>query len=117
MAAKFLKSTLLLVIKLVILAGSVFLLLTFCVFLKSRTAPSADELCARVRPGMTAEQVETATSVFEGWQILRSDGTMVISPHPYSVASPVCRVAIDATTHQVSSKTLGSVQQGDWPTL
>jgi hypothetical protein len=43
--------------------------------------PTTKEICDRVRPGMTVEQIDTATRTFEGWQMLRDDGVMVISSH------------------------------------
>jgi len=83
----------------------------------SALAPSGQGLCGQVRLGMTIEEIETATQVFQGWEILRHDGTLILSAHPHYSGSAVCRIAIDPTTHRAESKSVGPVQQGDWPTL
>ena len=78
--------------------------------------PTSKGVCNRVEMGMTVDQIDKATSAFEGWQLLRDDGVMVISTGPRR-ESPVCRVVIDLHTHQAVSKSTAPLQQGDWPTL
>jgi hypothetical protein len=83
---------------------------------EARSASSKD-ICSRVRIGMTLDQIETATTTFQGWQVLRGDGVMVISTRSYRDKNRVCRVAIDPSTHRAISKGMGPLQSGDWPTL
>jgi len=66
---------------------------------------------------MTAEEIEAAMPLFQGWYILRDDGTLVVSAHPHYSSSPVCRIAIDSATHRATGKSVGPVQRGDWPSL
>ena len=80
-------------------------------------APSSDDLCGRVRAGMTVQEVEKATSSIEGWQILRHDGVMVVSALPRSDKRLLCRVHIDTQTHRVDGKKLGPLERGDIPSL
>jgi hypothetical protein len=104
-------------VKVAILAGVVYLVCMATLKAAEASLPSTKELCDRVRPGMTIEQIDAATRTFEGWQVLRDDGVMVVSSLPYSDKSPVCRVTIDPSTHRASSTSIGPIQRGDWPTL
>lgn len=83
---------------------------------EARSASSKD-ICSRVQIGMTLDQIETATATFQGWQVLRGDGVMVMSTRSYRDKNPVCRVTIDPSTHRAISKAMGPLQSGDWPTL
>lgn len=116
-AGRFVRAVLFGAVKVAILAGVVYLVCMAALKASEATLPSAKELCDRVRPGMTVEQIETATRTFEGWQVLRYDGVMVISAHSDYDKSPVCRVTIDPSTHRASSMSIGPIQMGDWPTL
>jgi hypothetical protein len=81
------------------------------------SAPSSKDLCERVQLGTTVNQIEHAAATVEGWQVLRDDGVLVISAHSYRDKGPVCRVAIDPSTQRATSKSIGPLQRGDWPTL
>lgn len=104
-------------IKFIVLVGVVYLAITVATTAISASAPSANDLCNRVRPGMTTEQIEDATAMFQEWYMLRDDGTLVISARPHYSSSPVCRIGIDPTTHRATTKSIGPLQSGDWPTL
>lgn len=104
-------------LKLAILAVAVRLLCVAGLEVVEANLPSGKDLCDRIQPGMTVEQIETGTRTFEGWQMLRDDGVMVISAHSYRAQSPVCRITIGPGTHRAISKSLGPIQQGDLPTL
>jgi hypothetical protein len=114
---KFVLSVLIGAVKVAVLAGVVYLVCMATLKASEAGLPSTKELCDRVRPGMTVEQIDTATRTFEGWQVLRDDGVMVVSSHSYGDKSPVCRVTIDPSTHRASSTSIGPIQQGDWLTL
>lgn len=115
-AWKIVRAFLLATVKLVICAAVVFLACTVALRIQRAGSPTSKDVCGRVQLGMTVEQVEDTTRAFEGWQLLRYDGVMVISTGPHR-DSPVCRVAIDPKTHRATSKSMGPLQQGDWPTL
>ncbi len=104
-------------VKVAILAAMVYLVCVVTLRTSEASLPSAKEICDRVHPGMTVEQIDNATRTFEGWQALRDDGVLVISSHSYRDNSPVCRVTIDAGTHRASFTSMGPIQRGDWPTL
>ena len=105
------------VLKLVVLTVAVYLAFTGILAALSSKAPSAKDLCDRVQLGTTIEQIEAATSSFQEWYILRDDGTFVVSAHPHYSSSVVCRIAIDPGSQRATSKSLGPLQRGDWPTL
>jgi hypothetical protein len=102
--------------KLVILAVAVYAICAAALSVQRASSPTSKDVCDRVRLGMTVDQIDDATRAFEGWQLLRADGVMVLSTGRHR-ESPVCRVAIDRLTHQATSKSMGPLQQGDWPTL
>ena len=99
-----------------VLAVGVYAVCAVALGIQRASSPTSKEVCDRVELGMTVDQIDNATRAFEGWQLLRDDGVMVISTGPHR-DSPVCRVAIDPVTHQATSKSMGPLQQGDWPTL
>lgn len=103
-------------VKLIILAVGVYAICAAALSILRASSPTSKDVCDRVKPGMTVDQIDNATRSFEGWQLLRADGVMVISTGPHR-DGPVCRVAIDAQTHRAASKSMGPLQQGDWPTL
>lgn len=104
-------------VKFLILAGIIYLAITGGVRALSANAPSANDLCQRIRPGMSVEEIEAATSGVQRWYLLRYDGTLVISARPHYSNSAVCRVAIDLKTKRSKGWSIGPLQQGDWPTL
>lgn len=104
-------------VKLSILAAMVYLVARVVPKASEASLPSSKDICDRVQSGMTVEQIDSATRTFEGWQVLRDDGVMVISTRSYRDNSPVCRVTIDPGTHRASSRSMGPIQRGDWPTL
>jgi len=104
-------------VKLSILAGVVYLVCVVTLKASEASSPSTKDICDRVHPGMTIEQIDAATRTFEGWQVYRDDGVMAISTRSYREKSPVCRVTIDPSTHRASFTSMGPIQQGDWPTL
>jgi hypothetical protein len=116
-AGKLVRGVFLGAVKLSVLTGLVYLVCGATLKTSEARSSPAKDICGRVKPGMTIQQIDTATTTFEGWQVLRDDGVMVISAHSYREKSPVCRVTIDPTTHGVSSVSIGPIQQGDWPTL
>jgi hypothetical protein len=109
----------------IFVAGSKFLIFAAVVYgvcavglrIHEASSPSSKDICGRVQLGMTVNQVEQVATTFEGWQVLRDDGVFVISTRSYRDKSPVCRVAIDPSTHRATSKSTGPLQRGDWPTL
>ncbi len=103
-------------LKLAILTVGVYAICAAALSIQRASSPTSKDVCDRVKLGMTVDQVDNATRSFEGWQFLRADGVMVISTGPHR-DSPVCRVAIDPQTHRAVSKSMGPLQQGDWPTL
>jgi hypothetical protein len=103
-------------LKLVVLAVGVYAICSAAVRIQRASSPTTKDVCDRVRLGMTVDQIDDATRAFEGWQLLRYDGVMVISTRPYREGS-VCRVAIDPLSHRAASKSMGPLQSGDWPTL
>jgi hypothetical protein len=103
-------------LKLAVLAVGVYAICAVTLSIQRRSSPTSKDMCDRVRVGMTVDQIDDATQAFEGWQLLRPDGVLVISSGPHRVG-PVCRVAIDPDTHRATSKAMGPLQQGDWPTL
>jgi hypothetical protein len=104
------------VIRLVIFAVLVYAVCAVALSIQRASSPTSKNVCDRVQVGMTVDQIGDATRVFEGWQLLRTDGVMVISTGA-NRESPVCRIAIDPQTHRAISKSMGPLQQGDWPTL
>lgn len=104
-------------LKLAVLSGLVWVVITGAAAAISASAPTAEDICARVKPGMTVKEIEDATRLFEGWHLLRDDGVLVISSRPHYSNSPVCRVAIDPVTKRARSKSVGALQDGDWPTM
>jgi hypothetical protein len=102
--------------KLVIFALAIYGVGAVALSVERASSPTSKNLCDRVEVGMTVDQVDDATRAFEGWQLLRYDGVMVISSGEQR-DNPVCRVAIDPQTHRAVSKSMGPLQQGDWPTL
>ena len=104
-------------VKLLILACVVYFVCMAALKTSEAGLPSTKDICDRVQPGMTIDQIDTATRTFEGWQVLRDDGVMVISARSYRDKAPVCRVIIDPGTHRAGSKSMGPIQRGDWPTL
>jgi hypothetical protein len=104
-------------VKLAILAALVYGICVAGLKVREASSPSSKDICDRVQIGMTVNQIENATGTFEGWQVLRDDGVMVISTRSYRDKNPVCRVAIDPGTHRAISRSMGPLQRGDWPTL
>jgi hypothetical protein len=78
--------------------------------------PTADDICARVRLGMTVREIEEATPLFQGWHLLRDD-VLVISARPHYSVPLVCRVDIDPRTKRARSKSVGPIDTKDWPTF
>ena len=103
-------------LKLAVLAVGVYAICAAALCIQRASSPSSKDVCDRVKLGMTVDQIDDATRSFEGWQFLRTDGVMVISTGPHR-ESPVCRVAVEPQTHRAVSKSMGPLQQGDWPTL
>jgi hypothetical protein len=116
-AAKVVRSIFVAAVKLVILAAVVYAVCAAGLRIQEASSPSSKDICDRVQLGMTVNQIDNATRVFEGWQVLRDDGVMVISSRSYHDKNPVCRVAIAPSTHRATSKSLGPLERGDWPTL
>jgi hypothetical protein len=102
--------------KVVLFAVGVYAICAAALGIERASFPTSKDMCDRVEVGMTLSQIEDATSAIEGWQVLRDDGVMVISAGGRG-EKPVCRVAIDSHTHRATSKSVGPIQQGDWPTL
>jgi hypothetical protein len=102
--------------KLAVFALAIYAISTVALSIERASSPTSKDLCDRVEIGMTVDQVDDATRAFEGRQLLRYDGVMVISSGGQR-DNPACRVAIDPQTHRAISKTMGPLQQGDWPTL
>jgi hypothetical protein len=113
------------VVRSIFVAGLKFLIFAAVVYgvcaaglrIQEASSPSSKDICERVQLGMTVNQIEHAATTFEGWQVLRDDGVLAISTRSYHDKSPVCRVAIDPSTHRATSKSIGPLQRGDWPTL
>jgi hypothetical protein len=103
-------------VKLVIFGVAVYAICAAALSIRRASLPTSKDACDRVELGMTIDQIDKATNTFEGWQLLRDDGVMVISTGPRR-ENPVCRVLIDPHTHQAVSKSMAPLQQGDWPTL
>jgi len=103
--------------KLVILAAAIYLVCAVALRVQEANSPSSQDICDRVQLGMTTDEIESATRAFEGWQLLRDDAVMVISARSYRDKASVCRVGIDPSTHRATSKFMGPLQRGDWPTL
>jgi hypothetical protein len=114
--SQIIRAALLATVKLAILAAGVYAICAAALRIQEARSPTSKDVCDRVTLGMTIDQVDDATRAFQGWQLLRDDGVMVISTGPHR-DSPVCRVAIDPSTHRATSKWMGSLEQGDWPTL
>lgn len=102
-------------LKLAILSGAVWLVITVALTAIAASAPSAEEVCARAKPGMTVRQIEDATPFFEGLYLLRDDGILVISARPHSSGAAVCRVVIDPASARALSKSVGPIEAKDWP--
>ena len=115
-AVQTIRAVLVRAVRLVILAVAVYAICAAALSIQRASSPTSKDVCDRVQLGMTVDQIEDATRAFEGWQLLRADGVMVVSTGPHR-DSPVCRVAIDRETHRATSKSMGPLQQGDWPTL
>jgi hypothetical protein len=103
-------------VKLVIFIAGFYAICAATLRIEEANTPTSKDICDRVKLGMTTDQIEYATKAFEGWQLLRDDGVMVISTGPRP-DGPVCRVAIDPHTRRATSKSMGPLQEGDWPTL
>lgn len=103
-------------LKLAVFAVGVYAICAVTLEIQRASALTSKNMCDRVKVGMTIDEIDNATEAFEGWQLLRADGVLVISTGPHR-DSPVCRVAMDPQTHRAASKAMGPVQQGDWPTL
>jgi hypothetical protein len=101
-------------VKLVIFGVAVYAICAAALSIRRASLPTSKDACDEL--GMMIDQIDKATNTFEGWQLLRDDGVMVISPGPRR-ENPVCRVLIDPHTHQAVSKSMAPLQQGDWPTL
>lgn len=95
---------------------AVYAICAGAVSIRRAGVPTSEDVCNRVEIGMTIDQIENATQTFEGWQLLRDDGVMVISTGP-GRENPVCRVVIDRHTDKAVSKSVAPLQHGDWPTL
>jgi|GEM_PF-5065731 len=104
-------------LKFLIFAAAIYGVCAAGLRIQEASSPSSKEMCERVQLGMTVNQIERAATTFEGWQVLRDDGVLVMSTRSYHDKSPVCRVAIDPDTHRATSKSVGPLQRGDWPTL
>jgi hypothetical protein len=115
-AIQIIRAVLLTAVKLAILAAGVYAICAVALRIQEASSLTSKDVCDRVQLGMTIDQVDNATRAFQGWQLLRDDGVMVISTGPHR-DSPVCRVAIDPGTHRAIFKGMGPLQQGDWPTL
>jgi hypothetical protein len=102
--------------KVIVFAVGVYAICAASLAITRAGSPTSKDMCDRVEVGMTLSQIEDATSSMEGWQVLRDDGVMVISAGSRR-EKPVCRVAIDSQTHRATSKSVGPIQEGDWPTL
>ena len=102
-------------LKLAILSVGVYAICAATLRIQRVSSPTSKDMCDRVKAGMTVDQIDDATKAFEGWQLLRPDGVLVISTGSHD--SPVCRVVIGSQTHRAVSKSMGPLQQGDWPTL
>jgi hypothetical protein len=103
-------------LKLAMLAVGVYAICAATLSIQRVSSPTSKDMCDRVKVDMTVDQIDDATRAFEGWQLLRPDGVLVISTGPHR-DSPVCRVAIAPQTCRAASKSMGALQQGDWPTL
>jgi|ERR1700722_5102354 hypothetical protein len=103
-------------VKLVLFTVGVYAIFAAALSIERASSPTSKAVCDRVELGMTVNQIDDATRAFEGWQLLRADSVMVIATGPHR-DSPVCRVGIDTQTHRAVSKSMGPLQQGDWPTL
>lgn len=103
-------------LKLAVFAAGVYAICAATLGIQRASSPTSKDVCDRVSVGMTIDQIDDATKAFEGWQLLRPDGVLVISSGPHR-DGPVCRVAIDRGTHRAVSKAMGPLRQGDWPTL
>jgi hypothetical protein len=103
-------------LKLAISAVGVYAICAAVLGIQRASSPTLKDVCDRIKLGMTIDQIDSAARSFEGWQFLRADGAMVISTGPHR-DDPVCRVSIDPQTHRSVSKSMGPLQQGDWPTL
>jgi hypothetical protein len=97
-------------LKLAILAVGVYATCAVTLSIQRASSPTSKDMCDRVKVGMTVNQIDDATRGFEGWQLLRPDGVLVISTGPHR-DSPVCRVAIAPQTHRAVSKSMGPLQQ------
>jgi hypothetical protein len=115
-ASRIVRAVLIGAVKLVMLTVGVYAICAAALSIQRVSSPTSKDTCDRVEIGMTVDQVDDATRTFEGWQLLRSNSVMVISTGPHRDSS-VCRVAIDPETHRATSKSMGPLQQGDWPTL
>jgi hypothetical protein len=103
-------------VKLVMLAVGIYAICAGPLSILRASSPTSKDVCDRVELGMTIDQIDDATTAPEGWQLLRHDDVMVISTGPHR-DGPVCRIAIDPGSHRATSKRMGPLQQGDWPTL
>jgi hypothetical protein len=115
-AVQIIRAVLATAVKLAILAAGVYAICAVALTIQEASSPTSKDVCDRVELGMTIDQIDDATRAFQGWQLLRDDGVMVISTGARR-DSPVCRVAIDPSTHRATSKWMGPLQQGDWLTL
>ena len=115
-AVQTIRAVLVAAVKVAILAAGVYAICAVALRIQEASSPASKDACDRVELGMTMDQVDDATRAFQGWQLLRDDGVMVISIGQHR-NSPVCRVAIDPSTHRATSKWMGPLQQVDWPTL
>jgi hypothetical protein len=115
-AVQIIRAVLVGAVKLVILAVGIYVICAAAISIQRASSPTSKDVCDHVELGMTVDQIDDVTRAFEGWQLLRYDGVMVISTGLHR-DSPVCRVAIDPNTHRATSKWMGPLQQGDWPTL
>ena len=104
-------------VKLLILAAVVYGVCAAGLRIQEASSPSSKDTCERVQLGMTVDQIEDAATTFQGWQVLRDDGVLVISTRSYHDRNPVCRVAIDPSTNRATSKSIGPLQRADGPTL
>jgi hypothetical protein len=104
-------------LKVVIFGAVVYLVCTLALRIQEATSLSSKDICEGVQLGMSVDQIDRATAAFQGWQVLRDDDVMVISTRSYRDKNPVCRIAIDPNTHRATLKSMGPLQQGDWPTL
>lgn len=103
-------------LKVAIFAVGVYAICAATLSIQRASSLTSKNMCDRVTVDMTIDQIDKVTEAFEGWQLLRADGVLVISAGRHR-DGPVCRVAIDPETHRAASKAIGPLQQGDWPTL